>query len=225
MIWGCMFLANKNLDLDKTAPLCYIYNMIKHWTPEEELALIEMKTQGLTYSNIAPLLGRSVQAVQTRGKRLISQGRLKSSTKGGNFNWTEEEESKLYDDSLDYDDLEVLLGKTRRSIQTKCEKLGISKRFTSSSTGTQFKGKKALLYLVDFGEFKKVGVTQVPLEVRFNQDADFVLLDSCEMILEDALETEKEILRNMRKFRTKGTIRRGATECFEFNCTLLDEII
>lgn len=200
--------------------------MIKHWTPEEELTLIEMKSQGLSYPKIAEKLDRTAEAVRTRGKRLISQGRLEASTKGGNFDWTKEEVSKLYE-NLDYDELAIALGKSRRSVEAKCQKLGISKRFPGvvSTTGTMNSCKVALLYLVDFGEFKKVGVTQVSLEERFKQDGEFILLDSCVMSLEEALETEREILRNMREFRVKGNIRRGSTECFKFDCTLLEEII
>ena len=221
---GCIIKGSKNLDLDKTAPFCYNFQMIKHWTPEEELLLIEMKTSGLSYGKIAEKLGRTEEAARTRGKRLIAQGKLKSSTKGGNFDWTEEEVAKLYED-LDYDELAEALGKSRRAVEAKCQKLGIRKRFINGSPGTQFPGRQALLYLVDFGDFKKVGVTQVPISQRFNQDGEFTLLDSCEMVLEDALETEKEILKNMREFRVLGKVRRGASECFKFNCTLLEEII
>lgn len=198
--------------------------MIKHWTPEEELTLIKLKTQGLAYTVIAKELNRTVQAVQTRGKRLIAQGKLISSTKGGNFDWTKEEVDRLYE-NLDYDELAQVLGKSRRSVEAKCQKLGISKRFYNGSSGTQTAEKLTLLYLVDFGDFKKVGVTQVPIEERFKQDGAFVLLDSCEMTLEEARETEKEILKNMRDYMVLGNIRRGASECFQFNCTLLEEII
>ena len=113
---GCITRDNKNLDLDKTAPFCYHFQMIKHWTPEEELLLIEMKTSGLSYGKIAEKLGRTEEAARTRGKRLIAQGKLESSTKGGNFDWTEEEVAKLYED-LDYDELAEALGKSRRAVE------------------------------------------------------------------------------------------------------------
>lgn len=199
--------------------------MIKHWTPEEELLLIEMKTSGLSYGKIAEKLGRTEEAARTRGKRLIAQGRLKSSTKGGNFDWTEEEVDRLYE-NLDYDELAEALGKSRRSVEAKCQKLGISKRFPgyNKNVGTMNPNKVSLLYLVDFGDFKKVGVTQVGIEERFKHYKNFTLLDSCEMTLEEALDAEQEILRNMRDFRVVGDIRRGSSECFKFNCTQLEEL-
>jgi hypothetical protein len=200
--------------------------MIKHWTPEEENTLVELKSKGFKYREIAEVLNRTSQAVSTRGKRLIAQGRLESTESRGNFSWTEEEINKLYEE-LDYDELAEVLGKSRRAIQSKCEKLGVSKRFPGkkSGTGTMDPNKSTLLYLVDFGEFKKVGVTQVPLSERFKQDGEFILLDSCELSLEEAMDTEREILRNMRTFRVVGSVRRGSLECFKHPCTQLEEII
>lgn len=217
------FCGLENLDLDKTAPLCYSLKMIKHWTPEEELILIEMRNNKLPYSKIADKLGRTLEAVKSRGKRLKARGSVEGSSRG-NFSWTEDEVAKLYE-NLDYDELAEALGKSRRSVESKCQKLGISKRFSNFSGGTMYPNKSALLYLVDFGEFKKVGVTQVQLSERFKQDGDFVVLDSCTMSLEEALEAEKEILKNMREFKVVGEIRRGFSECFKFDCTLLEEII
>ena len=82
-----------------------------------------------------------------------------------------------------------------------------------------------LLYLVDFGDFKKVGATQVSLEDRFKQDKPFKLLDSAWLSMQDALDTEEEILKNIRKFAVIGDIRRGSTECFQLDCTLLSDLI
>lgn len=99
---------------------------------------------------------RSEESVKTRGKRLVAQGRLEAGTKSGNYGWTKQEIAKLYED-LDYDQLEKELGRTRRSITSKCEKLGISKRIPGSSInkGSMYPNKPTTVYLVDFGEFKK----------------------------------------------------------------------
>ena len=90
--------------------------------------------------------------------------------------------------------------------------------------GTQKDAKDTTLYLVDFGSFKKVGITQQPLEERFKQDKNFKILDTVIMDPDDAAETESEILKNMREFLVIGDIRRGKTECFVFDCTLLDDL-
>lgn len=200
--------------------------MIKHWTEQEEILLINMRAEGLTYNQIADKLGRSLEAVRTRGKRLRARGLIAGEKNKGNSNWSEDEVSKLYED-LDYNQLESLLGRSRRSIMSKCEKLGISKRLPGSSKklGTLYRDKTATLYLVDFGEFKKIGVTQVPLEQRFINYGQFKLLDSCEMDVDVALEMEMEVLKNMRPFRTMGDIRRGGSECFRFECTQIEELL
>jgi hypothetical protein len=194
--------------------------MIKHWTLEEENKLKELKAKGMKLKDIAVELGRTYQAVATRSKR------LNPIHKGGNPSWTQDEVALLYQD-YDYNELEQLLPKSRRAIMSKCEKLGISKRFPGSnkSVGTMYTDKVTTLYLVDFGSFKKVGITQVDLEIRFKQDKPFKILDKIELDLDEAKYFEEEILRNMRGFRVLGDIRRGFGECFDYNCTQLEDLL
>jgi predicted transcriptional regulator len=200
--------------------------MIKHWTQEEEILLIDMRAAGSTLQQIADKLDRSLEAVKTRAKRLKARGLIEGRSSKGKYDWTDGEVAKLYED-LDYNELEVILSRSRRSIMSKCEKLGISKRLPGSSKklGTMYRDKPATVYLVDFGEFKKVGVTQVPIEERLVGYRDFKLLDSCTMSIEDALETEMEILKNMRPFRAIGDIRRGWSECFKFDCAQMEDLL
>lgn len=192
--------------------------MIKHWTPEEEKLLIEGKLNKIPLVEIAAKLGRSLEAVRTRSKRLNHKmGIVKT-----NLTWKEDEIALLYED-LDYNELENLLPYTKRAIQSQCEKRGINKRFGKiSGAGTD---KPATLYLVDFGNYKKVGVTQVSIQERFKQDGSFTILDTIILSLEEALEFEREILKNMRPYRTVGTVRRGFNECFIYDCFKLEEIL
>lgn len=195
--------------------------MIKHWTPEEEKLLIEGKLNKIPLVEIAAKLGRSLEAVRTRSKRLNHKmGIVKT-----NLTWKENEIALLYED-LDYNELERLLPYTKRAIQSQCEKRGINKRFGKiSGAGTMRHDKPATLYLVDFGSYKKVGVTQVSIQERFKQDGSFTILDTIVLSLEEALEFEREILKNMRPYRTVGTIRRGFNECFIYDCFKLEEIL
>lgn len=195
--------------------------MIKHWTKEEEEKLLQLKNDGVTLAKIAEILGRTYEATRTRSRR------LKARENPTHVGWTDEEVELLYEE-YDYNELEKLIpSKTRRAIMSKCEKLGISKNFpgVKKAGGTLVPGRPSLLYLVDFGEFKKVGVCQTSLEERFKQDKPFKVLDTVEMSMRDALETEGEILRNMREFRVIGDIRRGGSECFKFDCTQLSDLI
>lgn len=194
--------------------------MIKHWTPEEEKILIQGKLNKVPLAEIALQLDRSLEAVRTRSKRVNHQmGVVKTS-----LLWKKAEIALLHED-LDYDELEKLLPYTRRAIMAQCEKRGISKRFGSISTGTMFSDKPATLYLVDFGEFKKVGVTQVSLETRFISDGKFTVLDTIELSLDEALEMEQAILKNMRPYRVVGTVRRGSTECFIYQCSQIEDLL
>lgn len=194
--------------------------MIKHWTPEEEKLLIEGKLNKVPLAEIAIQLGRSLEAVRTRSKRVNHQ----LGTAKKNLIWEDDEILLLYED-LDYDELEAILPYTKRAIKSQCEKRGIPKRFGKISTGTMYLDKPTTLYLVDFGEFKKVGVTQVSLEERFKQDDKFIVLDTIELSLDEALEFENQILKNMRPYRVIGTVRRGFNECFIYDCSSLEEIL
>ena len=194
--------------------------MIKHWTKEEESLLLKLKAEGKKLADIALVLDRTLEAIRTRSKRLSKHDK--------DLSWSVEEVELLRKD-LDYSELMILLPeRTKRAIMSKCEKLGIKKRFLGGSRisrGTQVSGGESLLYLVDFGNFKKVGVTQVGIQERFKQEGQYKILDSVKMCLEDALETEAEILKNMRPFRVVGNLRRGSSECFNYDCTLLEDII
>lgn len=194
--------------------------MIKHWTTEEEKLLIQGKLNKVPLAEIAIQLGRSLEAVRTRSKRVNHQiGTSKKS-----LIWNEDEISLLYED-LDYDELESLLPYTRRAIKSQCEKRGINKRFGMISSGTMYPDKPTILYLVDFGRFKKIGVTQVSLEERFKQDGKFTVLDTIELSLDEALEFERIILKNMRPYRTVGSVRRGFNECFIYDCNTFEELL
>ena len=195
---------------------------MKHWNEQEEEKLIKFKLAKVPYSQIATELDRTVEAVKSRVKRLQSRGDLPKV--GKDLSWTKEEISLLYE-YLDYDELVSVLGKSRRAIESKCQKLGIDKRFNTYSGGTMDREAATLLYLVDFGEFKKVGITQVPLNSRFRGYGQFELLDSIMLDFESAFEFEKQILKNMRAYKVRGDIRRGFYECFIYAANSLEELL
>lgn len=196
--------------------------MIIHWTKEEEELLLKLKSNKVPLKDIAVKLGRSLEAVRTRSKRLNQQLNLPTA---GRLKWTEEEIALLRED-YDYNELEELLPQyTRRAIMSQCEKLGISKRYHIVSQGTRSPTKKSILYLVDFGKYKKVGITQVGIKERLKQDGHYTVLDWVELDDDLACEFESAILKNMRKFKVKGSVRRGFNECFNYDCTLLEDLL
>lgn len=194
--------------------------MIKHWTLEEEYTLKYMKEAGASFYTIAQELNRSEEAIKTRWKRLRAR-----EGKVSHIGWSKEEIALLHE-PLSYEELVVKLGRSKRSIQSICEKLGISKRYPGTrNIGTMNHYSPTILYLVDFGSFKKVGVTQVGIEERLKQEGNYTILDYCELDVDDAIETEKEILRNTRPYLVRGTVRRGFNECFDYSCTQLSDLL
>jgi len=194
--------------------------MIKHWTIEEEQTLKSMKEAGADFYEIAQELNRSDEAIRTRWKRLRArEGKI------SHIGWSEEEIALLHE-PLSYEELVPKLGKSKRSIQSICEKLGISKRYPGANNiGTMNRSLPTILYLVDFGSFKKVGITQVGIEERLKQDGNYNILDYCELDTDAAVETEKEILKNMRPYLVRGTVRKGSTECFDYPCAQLSDLL
>lgn len=59
------FMIKKNDVSRKTA-----FNHRREWTPEEETILIKLKNSGKSYKEIAEILGRSIQSINTRLVRL-----------------------------------------------------------------------------------------------------------------------------------------------------------
>jgi hypothetical protein len=82
------------------------------------------------------------------------------------------------------------------------------------------KDKETILYFVDFGEFKKVGITQQSIKARFAMEhRDYVVLDH-EVFenLELALSAEREILNKIKNF-ARADLKSGSSECFYSDCT------
>lgn len=191
-----------------------------NWTDEEiEVLKLNMDT---TYEELAQRMGRSVESVANKARRL---GLCR--VFHGSYS-----DSELLDTVRKY--------RSRDALKYSGERITpkmVEHRFGGWSSALKLAGldpndsslvpnKETTLYLVDFGEFKKVGITQRSIEERFKGEPEYIVLDSVGFsCLEEALETEREILRNMREFRVSGDIRRGASECFKFTCTLLEEII
>jgi hypothetical protein len=198
-------------------------NNFKRWDTSEESRLLELRKQGKTFAEIAVELDRSLEAIKTRSKRLGARG-LKNNA-AGNSSWTNDELELLRNNlHKSYKKLSVLLGRSEKSISSKVQKLGWSKSSILSGMGTLDLERPAILYLADFGEYKKVGVTQ-DLEERF-EHSRYIILDQVEYDdPRDALDCEREILENMWEFRVIGAIHRGSTECFKHNGTVLEQLI
>lgn len=88
------------------------------------------------------------------------------------------------------------------------------------------KNKETYLYLVDFGKFKKIGITQRDTESRFRGFPAYKLLDFVKFPdLDEAIETEREILWKLRESRVNPGLPNGNTECFISECNCIEDLI
>lgn len=194
------------------------------WTPEEHEVLYYLKSQGLKWSEIASQIGRTLESCKTHYKRGYGFPIL------GYNDWSDD---KLLDLVRKYKGKNVINYKRDAGEPSAGV---IERRFGSWSEAMKLAGvpvnsgnldlnKETSLYLIDFGEFKKIGITQRTVEERFPH-LDFKLLDLVKYDeLIPAWETEQELLEILRpwQFVAEELIGNGATECFKLDecCDLL----
>ena len=221
------------------------------------------KSEGKTNLEISELMGRTVESIKTKWKRINYIPKATVTWSQGDLN--------LINSGLNLGELcEKLPHHSRRAIQSKKELIGnfddyrnwsdedlinivkkysdknllnkyrlagepsagvIERRFGNWSLAKKSAGmdvdkifRPTMLYLVDFGDFKKVGITQEGLEKRFNQFPKYTLLDYVWVPTRiEALELEQAILKNVNKINEK-LLPNGNTECFYSICTLLEDL-
>lgn len=88
-------------------------------------------------------------------------------------------------------------------------------------TYSQKADKPTKVYLIDFGNFYKVGTTQQTISQRFGRKyPKYEVIFFIETTLEEALKIEKEWLNNVKHLKFVPTTfpeeGRGFTECFKF---------
>jgi hypothetical protein len=210
-------------ELIKEGKILNCHKHYKKWTKEEIDELKRLRELKFTTKQIAEKMNRSVRSIT---KKLENVNHITS--------------ERIYTD----DELLELVIRYRTQDNLNLNRLPgeissgpITKRFGSWGKALEAAGLEpnasgmvynwpTILYLVDFGSFKKVGVTQRTVEARFSGFPEYRILDV--VVFEDlyaALETEKEILKNLEKFRVIGEIPNGRYECFKYDCTLLDDLI
>ena len=189
------------------------------WTNED----VSLLDSDKSYKEMAQELGKTERAV---GAKLQKLRILKTK----------------YSDKYSKEDLLNLVRKyKRKQILNYCREEGepsagvIERMFGSWSSALKAAGlppnlgefdetKDTILYLVDFGDFKKIGITQRSVELRLKGFPTYVLLDT--VVFNNpiaAFETEQEILSKVE--RVYGDIPNGNTECFVSAANSLCDLI
>lgn len=195
------------------------------WTKEDDELLITARNEKVPYKLIAKELGRTEGACQTRGYYYIERGLIKK------------------DPPLDLtrDELLALVKKYR--VKDACpnrewslirkEFGGWTKALEAANMLPNCGGlfdysKPAILYLLKFDGFYKIGITQRPLEERTVRFPKHIVLDTYCSDLDEILSLEKEILSKVEPASPQdvGFIRNGSTECFLFrDITSLEDLL
>jgi len=194
------------------------------WTKEDTECLIAMREAGWVVQDIVKEMGFSDSTIEYH---------LKKNNLLKNKKWTDIEDEKLIE--LTYagksiKDCAEILGRSidnikhRRmhlKITNEQKRLGILPIVTYSSyTYSQKPDKLTKVYLIDFGDFYKVGTTQQAIQERFRSGyPKYEVLFYIETTLQEAKQLENTWLNNVKHlqyipdcFPKQG---RGYTECFK----------
>lgn len=202
----------------------------KGWSMQEVKTLTDLKEKGVSFSEIAQILNRSKKSVECKYYH-ISQGKVTADSFGRAkvYNHTKDEMLAIVAKYRTRDNMSANRLETEPSTRT------IERYFGSWSNATKLAGVESssyglkidaptILYLVDFYEFKKVGVTQRTVVQRF-LGLEYKLLDQVTFdTLNEALEFEKEILSKVDLY-DPGPSFVGRTECFKGDFVLLEDYL
>lgn len=185
------------------------------WTKDDDELLITARNEKVPYKLIAEELGRTEGACQTRGYYYIKLGLIK---KEPPLVLSREELISL-----------IRLYKVKDSCPHR-EWWLIKKEFGSWTNALREAGllqncgglfdynKPAVLYLLKFDGFYKVGITQRSLKERTKRFPEHIVLDTYCSDLDEILSLEEEILSKVEpvSLQHEGFRRNGETECFLF---------
>ena len=201
------------------------------WTSEELDQLKDLRSQGFNNADIALFLSMDHQAVKTKASQLIKAGIIKAN-------------SGVYSSIAPKSTVQELLQYVvNYPVKDNCPnpyKSRIVSYFGSWASaleaanlppniGGKFdETKPTILYLLDFGGFKKFGITQQTIQRRFSGAPFFTVLDQLVLNLHEALEFEALIKAGVadRAFQPNlpWFARNGKTECFIGKETKLEDL-
>lgn len=203
------------------------------WTIENELELIELRDARLNIKEIALILGRDYMKVKAKISQLIKKGLIDAvgpqSSPTGSYSHQNHYPKSTDEELLEYVKTYIVCDTCPRPFRSR-----IKIRFGSWTKALELAGlspniggkldfnKDTVLYLLDFGKFKKVGITQQSIKARFSGAPEYTILDSIILGLEDALYFESAIKCSTVTHipEQKWFERNGKTECFisDKNC-------
>lgn len=209
--------------------------MYKKWTEEDYELLRAMSLAGFSAREIHNETGWSEDTIKrkkvqlgisTRKNSYNAKGRTPSENGGRPMEYTKEQLIKIMQEApvhtynyFNSKESGLPAATTYRryfgSWENALTAAGIPTNISSMKPG-----RPTIVYLLDFGDFYKVGITQQSLKDRFRGYPSYSVVMSIETTLEEARILEKEWLENVKEYKFVPDFLpaegRGATECFRF---------
>lgn len=209
----------------------------KSWTDAEDSQLIELRASKIPYAQIEKILGRTSSSIRKRASILSQKGRMQlREHPSSSFSTKPEVEKKAWQD----EELLDLVRKYRTQDNLNYNRLKsepssgpVIQRFGSWTAAVEASGilrklgrfdknKLTNLYLVDFGQFYKIGITQRTVEERLRGFPEYKILGVLELDFDEAWEIERELLKTVEPYKIYGNLPNGNTECFKAPLSILE---
>jgi len=199
------------------------------WSLDDELDLIEYRdTYKLSIPEIASKMNRNYDKVKQKISRLIKKGVLEAQGHQSSPTGSYSHQNLAPKSSVQELNQYVL----NYLVKERCPQpysSRIIRQYGSWSAALEANGlppniggkfdpnKETIVYLVDFGSFKKFGITQQTIKLRLNGAPKYRILDSISTTLVEALNIERDIKKEVSQFIPEDSWfeRNGKTECFK----------
>lgn len=202
------------------------YNNKNAWTKEQEEFLRQELKNGLSHESIGILLNKTKSSVMHKVQK------LGIAAKGLSWSHLSDEylldlvrkykTAEEFDTNPDIPSYKTLLGRFKLSSWNEVKNLaGLS---IGKNAGRYDHTKPAIFYIIEFQDidgtyFKKYGVTQRSVSLRYRGRNDFTILYERVIPLQEALDKEVELSQQVKKYTPKDTNfncygHGGYTECF-----------
>ena len=213
-----------------------------NWT-EEELSILKLECSIYTAKELAIKLNRSVEAIRIQLSRHCLSA--KKDKKGPVIGSIKGVPNTVYTDEYIICILQGLSITSRdwyvlNKLPEWPAANTISKRFggwtkaleaagIKANKGVQSPDRSTMVYLLDFGDFYKVGITQQSIKQRFTGYPEYDIIAYKSTSLEEAKSIEKAILNLVAEYKfipnTFPTEGRGFTECFKASAPILSQCL
>ena len=190
------------------------------WTEEKLQQFIEMRNNKMTYADIAIAFECTLNSAKHIGSKLIKEGRLCRAKAIKKYSREE-----LLDVVKEYESQDSCPMEYRHYIRVEFgswTKALFAAGMRSKVGGVMDSTRPTTLYLLDFGEFYKVGITQRDLKYRFRGAPKYEIIDFYCSDLNHVAALEQEILSKVKRIRPDHPwfSRQGKTECFSSKAKL-----